>query len=55
MAVPGYQEFMFPILKLLSDNEIHYKRDIFNAMAKNFNLSEEQLNEKLPSHRKVSD
>lgn len=49
MSVPGYQEFMFPILKLLSDNEIHYKRDIFNAMAKIFNLSEEQLNEKLPS------
>ncbi len=39
MAVTGYQEFMFPILKLLSDIEIHYKRNIFNAMAKHFNLS----------------
>lgn len=49
MSVPGYQEFMFPILKLLSDKKIHYKGDIFNAMVKIFNLSEEQLNEKLPS------
>ena len=43
MAVPGYQEFMFPILKLLSDDKIHYKKDIFNEMAKVFHLSQEQI------------
>lgn len=49
MAVPGYQEFMFPILKFLSDNKIHYKKDIFSEMANVFNLTQEQIKEKLPS------
>jgi len=39
MAVPGYQEFMFPILKFLSDDKIHYKKDIFAEMANVFNLT----------------
>ncbi len=49
MAVPGYQEFMFPILKFLSDDKIHYKRDIFSEMAKIFKLTQEQMEEKVPS------
>lgn len=49
MAVPGYQEFMFPILRLLSDEKIHYKKDIFAEMATIFNLTQEQIEEKLPS------
>ena len=49
MSVPGYQEFMFPILKLLSDDKIHYKKDIFAEMANVFNLTQEQIEEKLPS------
>lgn len=49
MSVPGYQEFMFPILKLLSDNKIYYKKDIFVEMSKYFNLTSEQMEEKLPS------
>ena len=43
MSVPGYQEFMFPILKLLSDNKIHYKKDIFLEMDIFFNLTQEQI------------
>lgn len=40
---------MFPILKLLSDNKIYYKKDIFVEMSKYFNLTNEQMEEKLPS------
>ena len=49
MAVPGFQEFMFPILKLLSDDKTYYKRDIFKYIANEFNLTKEQIEEKLPS------
>lgn len=49
MATPGYQEYMFPILKLLSDGNIHYKKDIFANMAINFKLTQQQMEETLPS------
>ena len=49
MAVPGYQEFMFPILKFLSDEQVKSKRSIIDAMAVNFKLTEQELNETLPS------
>lgn len=49
MPVPGYQEFMFPILKFLSDDKIHYKKDIFVEMVSVFNLTQAQIEEKLPS------
>ncbi len=49
MAVPGYQEFMFPILKLLSDDKVYYKKDIFDMMAKHFQLTQKEIEEKLPS------
>lgn len=40
---------MFPILKLLSDGNIHYKKDIFAEMAIIFNLTQQQMEETLPS------
>lgn len=49
MAVPGYQKFMFPILKLLSDGNIYYKKDIVIKMVNEFNLSQEEMEEKLSS------
>ena len=49
MKVPGFEEFMFPVLKLLSDNKEHYKRDMFSEIANYMNLTQKQLNEKLPS------
>lgn len=51
MAVPGYQEFMFPILKYLSDKDLLDKKKIFDKMAEVFNLSEEDKQEKLPSQQ----
>lgn len=40
---------MFPILKLLSDGNIHYKKDIFANMAIIFKLTQQQIEETLPS------
>lgn len=51
MAIPGYQEFMFPVLKFLSDGNIYYKKDIFAAMAREFKLTQEQMEEKLSSQQ----
>lgn len=45
----GYQQFMFPILKFLNDEKIHYKKDIFAEMIKVFNSTPEQIEEKIPS------
>ena len=49
MAVPDYQSFMLPLLKLADDNEEHTLHEAFDALAKQFNLSSEDRNELLPS------
>lgn len=49
MAIPGYQKFMFPILKFLYDGQTKSRTSIFNAMSKTFKLTTQQLNETLPS------
>lgn len=49
MTVPSYQDFMFPIIKLLSDGKIWQKRTIFNEIAKAMHLTAEQMEYTLPS------
>ncbi len=49
MSVPGYQEFMFPILKSLYDAKLHHKKEICEKMIEVFNLTQEQIDEKIPS------
>ena len=49
MSVPGYQEFMFPILKCLYDGGQYHKKKICEKMIGVFNLTQEQLDERLPS------
>ena len=49
MPVPGYQEFMFPILKCLYDGAQYHKKKICEKMIEVFNLTQEQLDERLPS------
>ena len=49
MSIPSYEEFMFPILKLLADDKTYHRKDIYNQMARYFNLSNAQINELLPS------
>jgi Restriction endonuclease len=51
MAIPGYQDLMLPLLKLVSDGKEYSLREIIERLAKEFNLSEENRNEFLPSGR----
>lgn len=49
MAVPTYQDFMLPTLKLIDDNCEHKSRDIVEKVADMLGLSYEDKQEKLPS------
>lgn len=49
MSVPGYQEFMFPILKCLYDGKLYHKKEICAKMIEVFNFTQEQIDEILPS------
>jgi restriction system protein len=51
MAIPGYQDLMLPLLKLVSDGKEYSLREIIERLAEEFNLSEEERNEFLPSGR----
>lgn len=47
--IPDYQSLMLPLLKYIADEKIHHIQDAINVLAKQLNLSEEDLNEWLPS------
>ena len=49
MAIPSYEKFLLPVLKLLSDGKVRTKQEIVHTMAKQFQLSEDELAETLPS------
>ena len=49
--IPDYQTLMLPLLKLISDGQLHNTTDAVNDLAKEFNLTDEELNEWLPSKR----
>jgi len=49
MAVPDFQAFFKPLLEIASDGNEHSIKEARERIAKDFNLSEEDLNEKLPS------
>ena len=53
MSVPGYQEFMYPFLELIKDGKEHTLQSIYQDMADYFDLSEEQVNQKLPSGKQT--
>lgn len=53
MAIPKYHEFMKPVLELLEDNHIHKLVDIYNVLALKFELTEEELEEMLPSSKQL--
>lgn len=53
MAIPGYQEFMYPFLEHLKDGKEHSLQSIYKAMAEHFQLTEEQIEKKLPSGRQT--
>ncbi|MFM2224343.1 MAG: hypothetical protein RJA07_545 [Bacteroidota bacterium] len=49
MPIPDYQTLMLPLLKTISDGKVHSVLNSVEILAKEFNLSEEELNEWLPS------
>ena len=49
MPVPGYQEFMLPLVKLASDGQEHKITDAIDALADQFGLSEQDREVMLPS------
>lgn len=49
MAIPDFQTLMLPVLKILGDNQEHKNLDVVEAVTSQFNLSEEERNELLPS------
>lgn len=49
MAIPDYQSIMLPFLKRVADNNIHLFKDIVDELALEFKLSENDINELLPS------
>lgn len=53
MPIPDYQSLMLPLVKLASDKEEHSLQEATKTIAKEFNLSEIDLAELLPSGRKT--
>lgn len=53
MPVPGFQEFMLPMLELASDGREHSLEETRTAMASRFNLSEQEQNELLPTAKQT--
>jgi restriction system protein len=49
MAVPGYQEFMLPLLKIASDGQEHSVAEAMDTLAIQFQISDADRDELLPS------
>jgi len=49
MGVPGYQDFMLPLLEFSRDGREHSVRESINAMADRMGLTEEERREMLPN------
>ncbi|MEH1871739.1 restriction endonuclease [Nostoc sp.] len=49
MAIPNYQNIMLPLLKYAVDGREHSMREAIGALADQFNLSEDERKELLPS------
>jgi restriction system protein len=49
--IPDYQSLMLPLLKFVNEQREFSVQECINFLAKTFNLSEEELNEWLPSKK----
>ncbi|MBZ0256185.1 winged helix-turn-helix domain-containing protein, partial [bacterium] len=49
MGIPDYQTCLLPVLKTCSDKNEHTIKNIHDQVANHFNLTNEELNEMLPS------
>ncbi|HBC42155.1 MAG TPA: restriction endonuclease [Pseudanabaena sp.] len=53
MVVPTYQDFLLPLLQIASDEQEHLLSQTIELLANQFNLSEEDRKELLPSGRQT--
>src|SRR5947208_7165343 len=49
MAVPGYEEFMLPLVKLAADGQEHKITDAIDTLADQFGVNEQERETMLPS------
>ena len=49
MGIPDYQTIMLPLLKFASDKDEHRFREAIENLSQEFNLSEDERRELLPS------
>ncbi len=49
MSVPDYQSIMLPLLQCVADEQIHKFRELIDRLSTEFNLSESDRRELLPS------
>ncbi len=49
MTIPGFQTIMLPFLEFLADGELRNNQEVLDALARRFQLSEDELAEMLPS------
>jgi len=54
MPVPDFQSWFLPLLKRLSDGELHRMPDLYEQLADDLKLSEADRNEVLPSGKQVT-
>lgn len=52
MAIPDYQTLMLPLLRFASDEKEHSLREATDVLSSEFNLTQEETEELLPSGRK---
>lgn len=53
MAVPDFQSIMLPLLRIAEDGQEHSGHELLEKLAEFFNLSDDDLNEMLPSGKQT--
>src|SRR5574339_467041 len=53
MAVPDFQTIMLPLLKIAEDSQEHSGHEFLSKLAEHFELSDDELNEVLPSGKQT--
>ena len=53
MSIPTYEEVMLPLLEVIYDGGIYTNKDCENKLSKVFELTDEELNERLSSGKKT--
>jgi len=53
MPVPAFQKWLYPLLKKVSDGNVHFRKDLYISLADEMGLSPEDKNELLNSGRQL--